>query len=121
MERNATAVERVQGLDLRDYLTRFDYRQFQPAQPPETRHTLTIDGQEYEINAIAVITEIDSYKIVTYRLRNDKFCEVLYTAAGELANQAEDFSQVIYARMGKVFKLGKLNGGACLLYLLKNY
>nr|WP_295877362.1 DUF6371 domain-containing protein [uncultured Chitinophaga sp.] len=120
LERSATAVERVQGLDLRDYLTRFDYRQFQPSKQQKPRYTLTIDGQEHEIDTLAVITEIDSYKIVTYRLRNAKSCEVLYTAAGELADQEEDFSQVIYARMGKVFRPGKLNGVACLLCLLEN-
>ncbi|QJB29770.1 hypothetical protein HF329_23455 [Chitinophaga oryzae] len=120
LERCATATERAQGLDLRDYLTRFDYQQFQPAPPLENKYTLTIDGEEHEINAIAVITEIDDYKIVTYMLRNAKFCEVLYTAAGELPDQAEDFSQVIYALIGKVFKPGKLNGVNCLIFPLKN-
>ncbi|WP_343744775.1 DUF6371 domain-containing protein [Chitinophaga sp.] len=122
LERCATATERAQGLDLRDYLTRFDYRQFQPAPPPEDKHTLTIDidGEEHEINAIAVITEIDTYKIVTYLLGNAKVCEVLYTAAGELTDQLDDFSQVIYTRMGKVFKPGKLNGVDCLIFPLKN-
>jgi hypothetical protein len=36
LERNATPKEREQGLDLRDYLTRFDYRQFRnQVQDPE--------------------------------------------------------------------------------------
>ncbi|MBC9912763.1 DUF6371 domain-containing protein [Chitinophaga varians] len=116
LERSADITERVQGLDLRDYLTRFDYRQFRPVQPTEDKQTLTIDGQEHEINAIAVITEIDSYKIVTYLLRNAKVCDVLYTASGELVNLSEDFSQVIYARIGKVFRPGKINGVDCFLF-----
>lgn len=119
LEHSAAITERAQGLDLRDYLTRFDFRQFQPAPPPEDKYTLTIDGQEHEINAIAVITEIDNYKIVTYMLRNAKVCEVLYTAAGELVDRSEDFSAVIYARMGKAFKLGKLNNVDCILLVEK--
>ncbi|QJB41723.1 hypothetical protein HF324_29315 [Chitinophaga oryzae] len=114
LERGATVTERAQGLDLRDYLTRFDLQQFHPAPPPEDKYTLTIDGQEHEINAIAVITEIDDYKIVTYMLRNAKFCEVLYTAAGELIPQPEDFSAIIYARMGKMIMPGRLNDINCL-------
>ncbi|MBC9910570.1 DUF6371 domain-containing protein [Chitinophaga varians] len=120
LERCATTTERAQGLDLRDYLTRFDYQQFQPAPPAENKHTLTIDGEEQDINAIAVITEIDGYKLVTYMLRNAKVCDVLYTAAGELVPQSDDFSQVIFALIGKVFKPGKLNGVGCLLLPFKN-
>ncbi|WP_308219049.1 DUF6371 domain-containing protein [Chitinophaga sp. HK235] len=74
LERCATATERDRGLDLRDYLTRLDYREFQPAPPPQDKYTLTIDGQEHEINAIAVIMEIDNCKIVTYMLRNAVDC-----------------------------------------------
>lgn len=120
LEHGATITECALGLDLRDYLTRFDYRQFRPELQPEGQYTLTIDGDEHEISAIAVITEIDGYKIVTYLLRNAKVCDVLYTASGELVNLSEDFSQVTYAHIGKVYRPGKLCGVECLLFPLKN-
>ncbi|WP_212000232.1 DUF6371 domain-containing protein [Chitinophaga sp. HK235] len=120
LERSASTEERLKGLDLRDFLTRFDYQLFQPAPPEGNKHTLIIDGQEYEINAIATVSEIEGYKIVSYLLRNAKVCDVLYNAAGELADIQEDFSQVICTCIGKVFKRGKLNGVDCFLLLLKN-
>lgn len=120
LERSSTVTERAKGLDLRDYLTQFDYREFQPAPPAANKHTLTIDGEEHEIMAIAVITEIDGYKLVTYMLRNAKVCDVLYTAVGELVDLSKNFSQVIYTRIGKVFNTGKLNSVDCLIFLLKS-
>lgn len=119
LEQSATITERAQGLDLRDYLTRFDYRQFCSEPPLEDKYTLTIDGEVHEIKSIAVITEIDDFKIVSYLLRNAKVCDVLYSASGELVNLSEDFSQVTYTRVGKVFRPGKLDSVECFLCPLK--
>ena len=40
LERKATATEKQQGLDLADYLIRFDYRQFIEPAPAETVETI---------------------------------------------------------------------------------
>jgi hypothetical protein len=126
LEKNATPMEKIKGLDLRDYLTRFDYKLFHPVKQntfgsPE--YVLTIDQQQFKINALVSISQpgnqFGNYCIVTFMLTKDHFCDVLFNAVGELIKVNDDYLGVIYARiakdLNKTFVPGKINGVDCLV------
>lgn len=127
LERNTTAGDKMQGLDIRDYLTQFDYKLFQRERPQifndhSDKYIITIDTESFEIAQLVTLSylgaQFNNHTIGTFRLTNADFCNILFDAAGETAKINDDISAVIYACIGNVFTPGQLNGEECLLQKL---
>lgn len=132
LEDNATAEERFKGLDLRDYLTRFDHELFGieqnrailPDLPDiEPVYTLLVNGEQLAITRFISQSLLGpffkGYIIGTFMLSNAKVCDLLFDESGCHVTINNDFSQVIYARIGKAFIPAKLNHINCLVHVNK--
>lgn len=99
LEQHATAGERLQGLDLRDYLTRFDYREFIPA-PTIEDTPLTILIAERPIQAISLICIVElgkrfkGFQLASFLLDEGKVCDILFDATGELVTTDNEIALI---------------------------
>lgn len=131
LEKYTTTDEKMQGLDIRDYITQFDYQLFRQEIPKASnnhveKYVVTIDNASFEITQLVTLSELgtqfNNYTIGTFMLTNADFCDILFDAAGKIAKINDDFSRVIYARickdLNKTFAKGKLNGVDCLVQRL---
>jgi hypothetical protein len=124
LEQAATKEEREKGLDLRDYLTRYDFRLFQGVKNTSIpKYVLSINDQEYNIENIICISHLgerfENYILVTLSLGNNNHCDILFNSLGEPQPLNNLILRIINSIFNKVFQAGKLNGTNCLVQLLK--
>ncbi|SEW27140.1 DUF6371 domain-containing protein [Chitinophaga arvensicola] len=132
LEKNATAIDRLNGLDLRDYLTRFDHKLFGINQketntlPPSDNgpvYMLSVNGEQLAI--VRFISQsllgprFNDYIIGTFMLSNAKVCDLLFDESGSTIPMNDDFLETIRGRIGKDFIPAKLDGNNCLVHVNK--
>lgn len=129
LEHAATKAERLQGLDLRDYLTRFDFRLFQDTTKsinvdPEPDYLLSLNDQVYTITNLVCITRLGSSfqncTIASFSLKigqNKGNGDVLFNAAGHLLTINNGLLRMIERTFNKLFRKGQLNSSDCLVYM----
>ena len=112
LEQHATGEERSKGLDLRDFLTRFNYLEFMPTPLRENSPLMiVIDGKSLQI--ICLICQLrlgvkfKNAQIVTFRLNNGKVCEILLDTYGLPLNRASSF--VLVDSIEIIFKKSFVN------------
>ncbi|MET6998710.1 DUF6371 domain-containing protein [Chitinophaga defluvii] len=126
LEQAATKAERLKGLDLRDYLTRFDFRLFQDIKKtfkidPQPDYLLTLNDQVYTVTNLVCNTHLGerfgNYTMITLALKKGYLGDILFNGAGELTI-IDSYLTAIQDTFNKVFQSGKLNGIDCLVHLL---
>jgi hypothetical protein len=124
LEQAATREEKLKGLDLRDYLTRYDFRLFQGAENTNNLHhpdyILTINGQEYTMISLICISHLgerfENNIMVTIALKKGGLGEILFNGNGELTINNSYLK--INETFNKAFQPGLLNGINCLVQIL---
>jgi len=71
LERKATEAERQQGLDLADYLIRFDYKEFQQQVQPEHQQTFE-PPQQAEIAQVKVLQSVEEINACERTVNNNE-------------------------------------------------
>jgi hypothetical protein len=116
LERKATNEEKAKGLDLADYLLRFDIKDFQKTERKIEPVNILID------NIISIPTEtitgreFENMNIVWIKT-NDGSYDVLYNNEGEPVQEFTNTVMRLSAFFEKDFKPALLNGQKCFAYL----
>ncbi|MET7001068.1 DUF6371 domain-containing protein [Chitinophaga defluvii] len=129
LERAANNEERLKGLDLRDYLTRFDFRLFQDTTKssnvePEPDYLLYLNDQVYTVTNLVCITHLgarfENCIITSFSLKigqNKGNGDILFNAAGHLLTINNGLLRMIEHTFNKLFRKGQINGSDCLVYM----
>ncbi|MFB6457620.1 DUF6371 domain-containing protein [Chitinophaga sp. Hz27] len=108
LEKNATAEERANGLDLRDFLTR--YRLSYVHHFDENVLKCTVQNLTFEIKSLAVISSPGAYtggiQLLTFELEAGGYCETIVWPDGEFYNG--EFSESIKRVWGDDFEIGRI-------------
>lgn len=116
LEKNATEDERKQGLDLADYLIRYDYRDFS-AHKPELPN-LSIKDIQYEIAETHLPKDYGNCILWTVKMNDGKSNDILFQGNEEIFQPGTN--QEILGRIERDFKKNfqiiTLNGQKCLVH-----
>ncbi len=82
LERNATPADREQGLDLADYLVRYDYRDF--ASPPQQLPSLSSKDIQYGIAKTYLPKEYGNCILLAVKMRDGKAYDILLQGNEEI-------------------------------------
>jgi hypothetical protein len=116
LERKATDAEKAKGLDIADYLLRFDVKDFQIREKPMEPVSILID------NIILIPTETITGKEfgnmnIVWLKTNDGSYEVLFDVYGEPVKEITDTVIKLSSLFQKDFKPALLNGQKCLAHI----
>jgi hypothetical protein len=125
LEKNASEVERSEGLDLADYLIRFNWKQFQESEKSENNAApnKTFSGQKSETVNIQVAniariiseTKIEVLKIVCIQTNNGQYYDLLYNDSGEPVQPGVIIPDTLWIEFYRDFQPGTLDGEPCLV------
>ncbi|HVI43493.1 MAG TPA: DUF6371 domain-containing protein [Chitinophaga sp.] len=124
LEEHATNEERVSGLDLRDYLTRYPFKAYHnncdDASNQATGPQLVINNNTFEIKGIVSISclgeRYNHYQFACIALSDNSHCDVLFNDSGEPVNIDDSLSRDIAQFYNYSLTIGLLNGSQCLTY-----
>ncbi len=118
LERKATEDEKKQGLDLADYLIRFDLKEFQNQEIKKSLEPVSVLID----NIIAIPTEtitgfnFENMNIVWLKTINGSY-DVLFDAGGEPVKEITSTVKKLAAFFEKDFKPAFINGQKCLAHM----
>ncbi len=119
LERKSTAEEKEQGLDLADYLIRYDYKEFQkPKQQREVNGTdILIDNIISTPVEIITPAEFGNLRMLLVKTETGYY-DVLLDSEGKHVTEMTDQAKNLEQYFNKQFRQAKIEGVECLAHIL---
>ncbi|WP_146616146.1 DUF6371 domain-containing protein [Chitinophaga dinghuensis] len=115
LEKNATEEERRQGLDLRDFLTRYRFSSFNTG--AENFLKISINNKIFHVKSLITVSCPGSYtkglQIPTFELEKGGYCDVIVDEQGEF--YTGELTDSIKEMWGNGFKIGRVGATNALL------